>query len=125
MLATDEAGGAGGVGNGVAEASEDGVVTLLLATLLSAGAAGALLAVEDGAALIGTGTEPCAVALSAARFNSAVCVDSSAFILASSTLDLCALAVFTGLTSAGSALAVALAAGTALVSEAGAVGAVP
>ena len=70
LLAMDEAGGAGGVGSGAAEAS--GAGTLLLATLLSAGAAGALLAVEDGAAPIGTGTEPCAVALSAARFNSAV-----------------------------------------------------
>ena len=79
MLAIDEAGGAGGVGSGVAEA-EDGAVMSLLATLLSAGgvvaatllSAGALLAVEDGAALMGTATEPWAVALSAARFNSAV-----------------------------------------------------
>src|SRR5262249_48159815 len=99
---------AGGVGSGVTDASEDGVVIVLLATLLSAGAAGALLAVEDGAALIGTGTEPWAVALSAARFNSAVCADSSVFLLDSSALDLLALAVFTGWASTGSVLATSL-----------------
>ena len=55
LLAIDEAGGAGGVGSGIVEVFGDGVAMLLLATLLSAGA---LLAVEDGAALIGTATEP-------------------------------------------------------------------
>ena len=57
------------MGSGAAEASGAGVVTPLLATLLSAGA---LLAVEEGAALIGTATEPWAVALSADRFKVAV-----------------------------------------------------
>ena len=69
LLAIDEAGGAGGVGNGAAELLSAGGLTALFATLLSAGA---LFAVEEGAEDSGTGTEPLAVAWSASRLSCAV-----------------------------------------------------
>ena len=54
LLATDEDGAEGGVGSGAAEASAGGFAGLLATSLL----AGTLLAVEAGAELSGTGTEP-------------------------------------------------------------------